>query len=97
MKEINSLATRSLEIHKKAENTLKELYGVYQELNKISHAVFNEQLLENKGKINGLEDFYQMVQTIKKHSQLVGSSLGILVKVADISDFKITVEESLNK
>jgi hypothetical protein len=94
MKDINGLATKALELNKKVERSLKELYGTYQELSKVASAAFNEQLVENKGKISGLEDFYQMTQTIKKNNQLVGASLGAMSRVGDISDFKITVEES---
>lgn len=95
MKDINGLATKALELHKKTERFLKELYGTYQELSKVASSEFNDSLIENKGKISGLEDFYQMVQTIKKNSQLVGASLGAMSRVGNISDFKITVEESV--
>ncbi len=95
MKDINGLATRALELNKKTERSLKELYGVYQELSKVASSAFNEALIEQKGKISGLEDFYQMTQTIKKNNQLIGSCLGAMSKVGDISDFKITVEESI--
>lgn len=96
MHNINGLSIKALELQKRADRCLKELYGVYQELSRESGSEFNEQLLDNKGKITGLEDFYQMTQTIKKNSQLIGSSLGILSKVGDISNFKIT-EESITR
>lgn len=94
MKDINGLATKALELNKKTERSLKELYGVYQELSKVASAAFNEALVGQKGKISGLEDFYQMTLTIKKNNQLIGASLGAISRVGDISDFKITVEES---
>lgn len=53
---------------------------------------FRDELREQKGSMDGLEDFYQLSVLVKRNAQISGNVLGMLSKLSDISSFDITEE-----
>ena len=50
---------------------------------------FREEVREQGGKMDGLEDFYRLNMVVKRNSQIISNTLGMINKVKDISGFNI--------
>jgi hypothetical protein len=84
----DSISTKTNKIRK----DMGALSAQYQDLSKEIHRRFREELREQKGSMDGLEDFYQLSMLVKRNAQVANHMLGMLSKLTDISGYNITEE-----
>lgn len=77
---------------KKIKKDMGALAAQYQDLSKEIHRRFRDELREQNGSMDGLEDFYQLSMLVKRNAQVANHMLGMLSKLTDISGYNITEE-----
>lgn len=75
---------------KKIETELKNLTGMYQSFCSEVDSRFQEEFREQKGQMDGLEDFYGLKLIVNRNRQSVNNALGIILRLKDMSDFNIS-------
>jgi len=87
------------EAHKKEEFLKKQLMeslSLYEELFRASNKLLIEERSAS-GSMAGLEDFYRMVQTIRRNRDLLGSLLRGLTGLRSLAEFRIIEQEEPKK
>jgi hypothetical protein len=84
----------------KMNSLSKNLLIKYDNLYNIGCQIFNEERGKSNGNMDGLEDFYSLIQTIRRNRGIIGSiTLGIR-NLKNMDKFKIMeedVEETVKK
>lgn len=100
MSEVNKMISDVSSLSKKVAKDLTTLTHVYHMLfDDINHR-FKEELVRQNGKIDGLEDFYSLLITLKGDKTKVRNALSLLGGLKDISQFNVSeeaLEEEQNK
>ena len=73
----------------KVQESIKVLLTTYSQFQTSLEEKFREEVREQSGKMDGLEDFYRLNMVVKRNSQIISNTLGMINKVKDISDFNI--------
>lgn len=84
----DSISTITHKIRKDMGTLSAQYHDLSGEINKR----FREELREQKGSMDGLEDFYQLSVLVKRNAQVANHMLGMLSKLTDISGYNITEE-----
>lgn len=92
MADMNKTRDDITNILKKIKRDMSTLCGLYDNLSNEIEKSFREELGEQKGSIEGLEDFYQLTISIKRNAMIVKNSAGLLNKMKNISNYNITEE-----
>lgn len=87
-KEIRHIQKISLDIEKQ----LKTLLIQYEELCREGNKQFNNERTIS-GSMNGLEDFYRLIQTLKRNKDLIGSLFRGIKGLRPLTGFKIVEED----
>lgn len=82
---INSLS-------KKIKRDVGALAAQYGDFANEVNRRFREELREQKGKMDGLEDFYQLTMLVKRNAQVANHVLGMMSKMTDVSSYDISEE-----
>ena len=75
------------------EKQLKAMFGKYSNFYQEANSQFNEERTASNS-MTGLEDFYSMVQTIRRNRDVIGSLLRGINSLRPLNDFKV-IEETL--
>jgi Skp family chaperone for outer membrane proteins len=78
---------------KKVQREVRDLLGLYKSFQEEIEARFREELREQDGKMEGLEDFYGLNLLLKRNFQNVGNATTLLSRLKDFSGFDISEEE----
>lgn len=74
------------------DNRLKKVFGKYEDLYREANRHFvNERT--SSGSIKGLEDFYHMVQMIRRNRDVVGSLVRGVASLRSLKEFTIIEED----
>jgi hypothetical protein len=73
----------------KTQKDLAILMNAYDRFQSDIEERFREEMREQDGKIDGLEDFYSLNMIVKRNAQMISNSLGMLKRLKDISEFNI--------
>ena len=92
MPDPNKMRDKIDNLSKKIKQDVGALAAQYGNLSGEVNKRFRDELREQKGKMDGLEDFYQLSILVKRNAQVVNHVLGMLSKVTDISSFDISEE-----
>jgi len=96
MSDTNKMISDISSLSKKVNKDIMRLMEVYNMLfNDVNHR-FKEEYVRQNGKINGLEDFYSLVITLKGDKTKVANAFGLINRLKDISQFNIS-EEALEE
>ena len=90
MPDINKIKDDVSVLTKKIEDELKNLTRVYQGFCSEVDSRFQDELREQDGKMDGLEDFYGLKLIVNRNRQSVNNALGIILRLKDISGFNIS-------
>jgi hypothetical protein len=77
---------------KELESQLKNILGKYEELYKFG----NQQYVEERsitGSLDGLEDFYILVQTIRRNRDVIGSLIRGISSLRNLSRYKFVEQD----
>jgi hypothetical protein len=77
---------------KKVQRDLKKFTMTYSELSEEVNKKFQEEYRFNNYKIDGLEEFQHLLSTCKKNAIVAKSTVGILSRISEISNFDISEE-----
>jgi hypothetical protein len=90
MSDLNKIKNEVSSATKKVLGDLKLLSRKYKEFQAEIDARFREELREQHGKMDGLEDFYGLNLYVKRNSQNVNNAFGMLTRLTDVSTFNIS-------
>lgn len=89
----NRLRNEISNLTKKVSKDILLLAKHYKNLNKDIESRFRDEVREQNGKIDGLEDFYQLNMLIKRNAQIVSRTHSMLMKLHNIENFQIDIEK----
>jgi len=92
MKNLDGIQSEVLNKTKKIQRELKELFGLYRDFQSEIENRFREELRDQGGKIEGLEDFHSFSLTLKRNMQNIGNSASIMARIKDVSGYNIEEE-----
>jgi hypothetical protein len=78
------------------EKRIKEFYEKYENFYKESYSQFNVERMAS-GSMNGLEDFYRLIQTVKRNRDVVSSLIRGMTNLRPIEDFKWIEEDIIEE
>lgn len=84
------------DVQKKSAEVKKDLntlLGIYENLYKQSNRSLTEERVASNGKIEGFEDFFRLVQIIRRNRDIVGSMLKGVSVMHSLGDFKFVEED----
>ena len=90
MPDLNKIKDDANTLTKKIRTDLETLGKIYSDFNSEVESRFKDEFREQKGKIDGLEDFYSLKLIVNRNSQSINNALGIISKLKNISDFNIS-------
>jgi len=93
MADINTMITEVQAKSQKIRKELQDLINEYEELYRVSNRTFMEERSAANGSMQGFEEFYRMVQTIRRNRDTIGSMLRGLQMLRPLAEFKIVEEE----
>jgi hypothetical protein len=76
---------------------LQELFSSYDSLFRESNHSLQEERLAANGKMAGIEEFYIMVQSIRRNRDIIGSMLRGINGLRPLSVFKVIEEDVIPK
>jgi hypothetical protein len=98
MPDLDYMGKNVIGLTKKIQKDLKELLGLYKKFQGEIETRFREELQEQNGKMDGLEDFYGLNLLLKRNFQNVGNSNTLMSRLKDFSGFDISeTDESPKK
>ncbi len=77
-------------LSKKIKRDMGALAAQYGGLANEVNRRFRDELREQNGKMDGLEDFYQLTMLVKRNAQVANHVLGMMSKMTDISSYDIS-------
>ena len=76
-------------LSEKVKEAIKVLLTTYSQFQTSLEEKFREEVREQGGKMDGLEDFYRLNMVVKRNSQIISTTLGMFNKIKDVSGFDI--------
>lgn len=92
MANLNKMFSDIKECHTELDNIVKKVLKKYESLYYESNRQFITERAAS-GSMKGLEDFYYMVQVIKRNRDVVGSLMRGMASLRPLKDFKIIEED----
>lgn len=77
---------------KEVENQLKNILGKYEELYRFGNQKYVEERAAS-GSLDGLEDFYILVQTIRRNRDVIGSLIRGISSLRNLSRYKFVEQD----
>jgi hypothetical protein len=93
MADLNKILNNIQNKTSSVEESVQTLLAQYDDLFRESTKLFNEERTASDGKMDGLEDFYRMVQTIRRNRDVIGSITRGIKSIRPINQFKIIEED----
>jgi hypothetical protein len=94
MKELDNIQREVSNKTKKVQKDIKELFSLYRSFQSEIESRFREEINEQGGRLEGLEDFYSFSLITKRNMQNIGNTLALISRVKDVSGYDITEETS---
>lgn len=92
MPDLNKMIGDLSIIQKKTISDLDEMLRISKDLEHDVSQKFREEIQNNKGSMNGLEDFHALTYMCKKNLTSVKNAHSLIVRLKDISKFDISEE-----
>jgi len=89
MNNLPKLISESSEQHKRVLQHLREYLKTNVLLETEMKKRLGEELRSQKGKIDGLQDFYQLTQIFSRNTQMSSAAMAALSRVREVHDFSI--------
>ena len=90
MPDINKIKDDVDTLTKKIKTDLGTLGRIYSDFSSEVESRFKDEFREQKGKMDGLEDFYSLKLIVNRNSQSINNALGIISRLKNVSDFNIS-------
>jgi hypothetical protein len=90
MRDLNNIKNEVSISTKKVLEDLKELSKRYSEFQREVDSRFRDELRDQNGKIDGLEDFYGLNLLVKRNCQNISNAYSIISRLKDVSEFNIS-------
>lgn len=97
MPDLNKMINNLSIIQKKAIEDLDEMFRIYKDLERDVSQKFKQEVQDNKGSMNGLEDFHALNYMCKKNLTYVKNAHAMISRLKDISKFDINEEGDTDK
>lgn len=94
--DINKDLSNIQQVSKKVEAQVIDLFRNYEELFKRMDRSFREEKQASTS-LSGLEDFYRLVQTVRRNKDIVGSLVRGIRGLRSLSEFRVVEEEITDK
>lgn len=85
----NKIISDIVKIEKRMKKDLKDINKFYSILYDDVSDTFKSELMNQNGKIQGLEDFYALLMDVKSNRFKTRNMLQLILKLKDISDYSI--------
>jgi hypothetical protein len=89
MSNLDKIKKDASSLSEKVKESIKVLLTTYSQFQISLEEKFREEVREQGGKMEGLEDFYRLNMLVKRNSQIISNALGMINKVKDVSGFDI--------
>lgn len=93
MPDLNKLMVDIQKSSSDIEVQLKTLFGKYESLYHDANSQFTTERIASSGSMDGLENFYHLVQVIRRNKDVMGSLVRGISNLRSISNFKFVEEE----
>lgn len=97
MPDLNKMINDLSIIQKKTVKDLNEMFRIYKNLEHDVSQKFKDEVQNNKGSINGLEDFRSLTYMCKKNLMSVKNAHTLILRLKDISKFDISEESEADR
>lgn len=92
MPDLNKMLIDIRKSNENLEGLIKETFKKYEQLYYVANSQYVREITAS-GSSRGLEDFYLMVQTIKRNRDVIGSLIRGTANLRSLKDFKIIEED----
>lgn len=96
MPDLNKLMLSIQKNGSDVEKQLKNLFGKYEDFYREGNRQFLEEKTATSGSMDGLEDFYRLIQTVRRNKDVIGSLIRGFNNLRSLSNFKF-IEEEVSK
>jgi len=90
---LNDIQKKTSEVDEAVQNLLAKYNDLYRE----GTRMFNEERTASNGSMDGLEDFYRLVQIIRRNRDVVGSLTRGMKNIRTMDQFKVIEEDIRSK
>jgi len=94
MPDLNQIMSNIQKQSKDTEEMIIKLLSQYEDLYREGNRIFASERTASNGSLDGLEDFYRLLQVIKRNRDVVGSIFRGLKNLRPMSEFKF-IEENV--
>jgi len=93
MADMNKQLANVQERETELKRQIRNLLGTYEDLYKESNRTLMSQRVAARGNMDGLEEFYRLVQTVRRNRDVVGSMMRGVENLRPLSEFRFIEED----
>jgi len=97
MPDLNNILDDIQKTTSEVDEAVQNLLAKYNDLYREGTRMFNEERTASNGSMDGLEDFYRLVQIIRRNRDVVGSLTRGMKNIRAMAQFKVIEEDIQSK
>lgn len=97
MKDLNKLSSESESLRKRTLKDIDGLLSIYSDYNSSIESSFREEMIRNKGSMNGMEDFYMLRNAVRKNFMAVKGAHSMLHRMSAVSGYDVKEDSQIDE